>query len=498
MAAAGFTTVSTFERLGLHQIFVLDIGTAPHRPAVDVTNAAKHIARLLSPTDAEQLMNSLAVDRAGDWQLDVHYSLVRNSRFHSVVGQEPLQAALRAYQDSEAVLIHLIWYWPSTGEPETFSRLWACHWPGPPSDSPGALGHGILITAGQNASPVTSSGGRPARTGEQLAHACLEACEQGPTRLTDVPLTGANLYTSLQYPLGKHDWVTVLLFADTGIENGLMADRWVLDEWPLVVKYTLSLERLYLDRYRSRVQKKLEASSRQVQHALHTTFAPLSNNVDVAAGIAQTTLLTTEDDNTSGDRLVPPVLATNAPRAIEEALRRLAPPQYALLSALGEGEELGHKTRLHLRNLEDHLGRLPMLADSSPQATPNVDILVVASRVQRWSDHIEAGLVEARQDAERAARAVDVLSTHAETIRAMYERVLAVRLAIVGFALATAELFDQGAAKAIYKWWQELSGVANGPEPTDSDVFLVRFGAIALVTLVTWLAPIIFTQIRKL
>jgi hypothetical protein len=487
--------MSHLERLGLHQIIVLNLAAAPQRPASDVAAAAKYIAGMLDSQDATRFLQGLALDRAGDWQPDVQYSLVRNAQFHPVIGKDPIRIGFRAYQDGEAVIIHLIWYWPASGSVDTFARLWSCHWPVPQVAAPGYVGQGLLWTAGRSEARDDEQDSSN-DSAEQLARATMRVCGQEPAHLTPLLLPGAALYTALHGPMRRHDWPTVLFFENAAIENSLAADRWVLDEWPMVVKYALLMEHIYLQDYRVKVLPELVSTCQQLTTALQATFAtrdkPEKGKEEALSAATPMGMAFR-----GATPMVPDVLATTDPSAVEVALSRLGGPQHLLLTALGEGERLKREARRYLRNMEDHLQRLPVL-DPNRDATAwasEKTVLSVTTRARHWADQIDAGVGEAHDLGERGANAIAVLNTQAQAVGATHERLLNEVIAVVGAGLGAAQLFDTDAARVLYGGLLILSDWPANQQPTEADLFLLRFLAVVLTSVLAW---IIFRLILRL
>jgi hypothetical protein len=455
----------------LHQIHVLHGPQAGQEVIFTcIADGLAHVARALAPEAAQALRVQLAPERRPrlhSW--DARYPLVRSTDLYPVPGHERLRAAFFADQDGTAIVLHFIWHWDGEGDGETFQalrqRLWV---PRPIQEGtqdrlPGDLGDGLLLTA------VLTDSLDPAENGSSLACEIVVPFERLETPLTRLPLNGATLYAPLQAPLRPATWPAVLLFDRPEVEQTPAADRLATVVWPQVVLYHLRLERLYLDEYREAVEQRLVDQRDELRDELEKTFAP-----------------TTDGARRNPE---PRLLVRGDLGRMRSALAGLSGPQYGLLDALSDAERCAHHGRRDLGNLEAAVrsALATSLVDAPPAAADiEVSLAEWTHRARHFVAQMEADASEARNLAERAARAVDVLRTQADILEAGYEQRLNVTVTVLGVALAAGQLVTDDLAA--WLWAMVVQPRWPPALPPLADPVLERLLIRLLVMLVTGLA----------
>jgi hypothetical protein len=468
------TPAYTLYRPTLHQVrvFNLDPVDPPVMLAV-LRTAVEHVAQVLAPEAATALRDQVAPSRQLSLQpRDVRYPLVRSTSLYPVLNQAPLHAALLAYQDGSSLLLHCIWHWDGEGDEETIRRLLTRRWSGPSEGVTGDRGESLLLTTVPLAGKECGS----------THAAALFGLIAPPTEMPLLPLTldGATLYVQQwQLPELQARWPALLLFHDREAEASAAADRLVTVDWPLVALYHLRLEHCLQD-YRERVAPEIQRRMEVMSTALAQVFTP------------------------SGTNQQPPrVLTTADPNRLQDAVERLAEPQYALLETLGEAESVQHYVRRELENMQRRIAQLPMIASATamaPGTTADTLQAALAGRAQHGLRQIEADVAQVQHQAERrTARAVEVLRTRTEIIDTLYDRLRNWVIGLLGVLLTLGQVLDKDVAKLLYtdfgvgRVWEYLGGM---PLSQAQDRVLLYIRLLSIVTLTLLIAALIALWMR--
>jgi len=461
----------------VHQLVILDWEVLGWTEALRVCGAVlESLSAFLGEPAVEVLRAQLAQARRQVPALDARYPVVRGGGLQPVIGDEPLRLGYWAYQEGTALLLHTLCLWDGEGDAGLFGqrlcpRVRQLH-PHPPYFA--HLATAYLLTAALPEGSSLSAGQE-----EELVTAILGDAEWA-ARLSRGRLPGVTLFVDPldrleETPLEETLLQEVFLFDDPDVEDTPAIGRLTLVEWPLVSLYRLRLRNLYLTRHREGVAEELQTQVEELVYVLQRSLGP-----------------SRPPDGRVTWR-VPALLARPNLRRLQAALGAIAGPQYGLLELLATAEKLLSTARLDLHNLERAMARLVSLhpeRGGRPAAPREIQAVTEAftERLHRDTAQMEADLVPARQMAERAARAVDVLKTQADIVEADYERRLNWVVGLVGTAIAMAQLVDQHVARVVARALYALGlerllarvGIALPPPDSDGVILLVRGLAVLL------------------
>jgi hypothetical protein len=458
----------------LHQVRVFNLDPVDPPVLLAVLRAAvEHVAQVLAPEAATALRDQVAPSRQLSLQpRDARYPLVRRTVLYPVLNQAPLHAALLVYHDGIGLLLDCIWHWDGEGDEETIRHLLTRRWSGPSEGVMGDLGESLLLTA------VPPAGKECGATHA----AALFHLIAPPTEMPLLPLTldGATLYVQQWQLPDQARWPALLLFHDRETEASAAAARLVAVDWPVVALYHLRLEH-YLQDYRQRVAPDLQRCMEDMSKALAEVFTPSGTN----------------------KQQPPRVLTTADPNRLQDAVERLAEPQYALLEILGEAESVQHHVRRELENIQRRIAQLPMVASATamaPGATADILQAALAGRAQHGLRQIEADVAQVQHQAERrTARAVEVLRIRTEIVDTLYDRLRNWVIGLLGVLLTLGQVLDKDVAKLLYtdfgvgRVWEYLGGM---PLSQAQDRVLLYIRLLSIVTLTLFIAALIALWMR--
>ena len=466
----------------VHQIVILDREVLEWTEALQLCGAAlETLSGFLAGPIVDGLRAQLAQAQRRVPALDARYPVVRGGGLQPAVDDERLRLGYWAYQEGTALFLHTICLWDDEADAHLFARrlcpLARQLHPHPPA--PGHLGTAYLLTA---ALPDGSS--LTEEREKELVRAILGDTELAE-RLRRGRLPGVTFFVDPLDLLEEAPIREVLLFDDPEVEDTPAVGRLALVEWPLISLYRLRLRRLYLAQHRQGLAREMEARIAGLVEALRRSLGRASEH--------------------RGQR-IPALLACPNLSRLQDALTAIGGPQYGLLEVLAGAEELLSSARLDLENLERATARLMSLQPkeggrpASPREVEEVAETLM-ERLRRDIAQMDAELVPARQVAERAARAVDVMKTLADILEAGYERRLNWVIGLVGTALAVGQLVDERAARALYNLGLDRlllrMGIPLGSGDRDPVILLIRGLAVFLSLLAVGALLRLFLRPRR-
>jgi hypothetical protein len=504
--------VDILDRPAVHQIIVLDYSARTHSQALDAARQAiKHLAGQVHVRSvASEIVSAAeALTAEKELQRDRRRSIATAKRLYPVAEGEALHVAYYLVQDGTALLIQLVWYHRGTDDrgnslfsqrskEEWSKRLWQI----PPELETIVVGQSLLLTAARSATPTDTNSGRqlPSVTPSPQAILGLFTSDDKETkRLAPVVVSGATiylpLYPSLKLAINQLQFTVLILFDSLQVEQSKAADRWAFDEWPLIMKYQLRLHKLYNRDYTLSNRNTHEGSIQQL----------LGRFTEAARNILNTTI----GSQAQLDNRRRGLFRTSKADDIHGKLVNLDEPQYNLLSTLHEAEKALHAGQIYLRNLEEHIRKLPNLAppnEGAPLVTPDGAVIMLTERARHYVDQIESDVVEARQVADHLSRSVDLLRGRADALTAAYESSLArigMLVAIVGSALGAVQILDAPVVLFLYRdlgMSQLIDSLPGMPmrQGSEGETFLlVRLIIVALVVILFAIISWIIGRLRS-
>ena len=500
--------VDILEHPAVHQIIVLDFTPGTYAHALDAAREAMvYLARQVNVPSSTSEILSAAQDLTPKERpkRDQRQRVATAKRLYPIAEGECLHVAYYVVQDGTALIVQLIWYYQGTdardnslfsqdSKEQWTKRLWQI----PAGFDDIVVGQSRLLTAARSSGPTgPDSGGQilPVTPSPQNILG-LFSSEADATRLVPVVLPGvtiyAPLYTSLALKTNQSQFTTLILFDSLKIEQSRAADRWVLDEWPLITKYQLRLHNLY---HRDYAPPRHDTSER----SLKSMFESLIEVTRAASETLQTTMGRQAQPNKKSRG---PFRTSNV-HDLHSKLASLGEQQYYLLALLKDAEKALHEGQTDLHNLEEHIRRLFTLTplhEGSPQVTPDGPVFALTERARHYADQIASDVLEARQVANHFSRSIDLLRGQADTLKAAYEGSLArigMLVAIVGTALGAVQILDAPVVQFLYRdwhlsyWVDFITGIPMQKDNEGAAFLLVRLIVVAFVVilflLINWL-----------